>query len=122
MARAIQCCVKCGKLEDGFTGPADHYVCAECFFANKPSVPVETQVPPYQPTAAVPPFALPAKARAVDVADDVTRDEDKIWAVVVRDDIVAWCYGTKARAQAEAIAYALNRTYGAAPTEGGGQR
>lgn len=30
MAYAIQCCVTCGKLESGHTGPADRYTCEAC--------------------------------------------------------------------------------------------
>lgn len=32
--RAIQCCLKCRKLEEGNTGPGDKYVCTECWNAG----------------------------------------------------------------------------------------
>ena len=34
MSYALQCCVRCGALEHGHTGPADRYVCADCYGAG----------------------------------------------------------------------------------------
>jgi hypothetical protein len=34
MARRIQCCKRCGKLEEGHTGPADKYICVACHNAG----------------------------------------------------------------------------------------
>lgn len=31
MSFGIQCCVKCGNLEEGHTGPANRYVCTSCY-------------------------------------------------------------------------------------------
>lgn len=31
MAYGIQCCVRCGRLEHGHTGPGDRYLCAACY-------------------------------------------------------------------------------------------
>lgn len=28
--RAIQCCVRCGELEEGHTGYGDRYICTRC--------------------------------------------------------------------------------------------
>ena len=33
MSRGIQCCTTCGRLEDGHTGPANHYTCGACELA-----------------------------------------------------------------------------------------
>lgn len=30
MSYGIQCCARCGNLEDGHTGPADRYLCSAC--------------------------------------------------------------------------------------------
>lgn len=34
MAFGIQCCVRCGNLEEGHTGPADRYLCSSCHRAG----------------------------------------------------------------------------------------
>lgn len=34
MAYGIQCCVKCGKLEDGHTGYGSRYICADDYLAG----------------------------------------------------------------------------------------
>lgn len=34
MAYALQCCVRCGNLEHGHTGPADRYLCGTCHRAG----------------------------------------------------------------------------------------